>query len=70
MRKDTFFFFFLLSASFNDLLGMYIYINAISEGLNYKYQFCSKIGECAYVVAHMQTQEKTAVKHGGICYFR
>ncbi len=44
--------------------------NPISEGLNYKCQFCSKIGEYAYVVGTYETHEKTAVKHGGICYFR
>ncbi|XP_055069287.2 uncharacterized protein [Misgurnus anguillicaudatus] len=43
----------------------------ISEGLqNYKCQFCCKRGEYAYVVAHMQTHEKTAVKHGGYKMYR
>ncbi|KAM7398953.1 hypothetical protein PAMP_018254 [Pampus punctatissimus] len=37
----------------------------ICEGPNYKCQFCSKVGGYAYVVAHMQTHEKSAVKHGG-----
>ncbi|XP_065096188.1 uncharacterized protein [Paramisgurnus dabryanus] len=42
----------------------------ISEGQYYKCQFCSKTGEYAYVVAHMQTHEKTTVKHGGYKMYR
>ncbi|KAI7810643.1 hypothetical protein IRJ41_004676 [Triplophysa rosa] len=44
--------------------------NPIFEGTTYKCQFCSKVGEYAYIVAHMQTHEKTAVKHGGYKMYR
>ncbi|KAM9344489.1 uncharacterized protein fsbp isoform 2-T2 [Pholidichthys leucotaenia] len=42
----------------------------IYEAPQYKCKICSKTGEYAYVVAHMQTHEKTVLRYGGFKMYR